>query len=141
MNHRADISAKNRVQTRREAADSKTAEIHRLATDAVGEAEAECYRNARRAVRAGKHAPIDVLDRLGKELANARRVLDQTAQRLRGVKSIPGRLVSLSDTDARPIRRGKLRRPTEFGYKVAVGESPEGFIVAHAIDIGQPARY
>ena len=137
LDHRANISAKNRAQTRREAADSKTAEIHRLATDAVGEAE-QVLRNAQRAVRAGKHAPINVLDRLGKELANARRVLDQTAQRLRGVKSIPGRLVSLSDTDARPIRRGKLRRPTEFGYKVAVGESPEGFIVAHATDIGNP---
>jgi hypothetical protein len=26
------------------------------------------------------------------------------------------RLVSISDPDARPIRKGKLRQPTEFGY-------------------------
>jgi IS5 family transposase len=137
LDRKANLSAKNRAQTRRDAADKKTAEIHRLATDAVREAE-QVLRNAQRAVRAGKHAPARVLDRLGKELGNARRVLDQTAQRLRGVKSIPGRLVSLADTDARPIRRGKLRRPTEFGYKVAMGESPEGFIVSHGTYIGNP---
>jgi transposase, IS5 family len=137
LDHNANLSAKNRAQTRREVADKKTAEIHRLATDAVREAE-RVLRNAQRAVGAGKHAPTRLLDCLGKELENARRVLDQTGQRLRGVKSIPGRLVSLSDTDARPIRRGKLRRPTEFGYKVAVGESPEGFIVGHGTYIGNP---
>src|SRR5205085_10346423 len=39
---------------------------------------------------------------------------------------------------ARPIRRGKLRKPTEFGYKVAIGESAEGFVVSHQTYEGNP---
>jgi IS5 family transposase len=33
-------------------------------------------------------------------------------------QKIPDRLVSLFDPDARPIRRGKLEKPNEFGYLV-----------------------
>ena len=47
-------------------------------------------------------------------------------------------MISLCDVDARPIRRGKLRNPTEFGYKVAVGDTPEGFVVAHEVHLGNP---
>ena len=31
-----------------------------------------------------------------------------------------------------------MRNPTEFGYKVAVGESPEGFAAAHEVHLGNP---
>jgi IS5 family transposase len=45
-------------------------------------------------------------------------VVAQTRSRLNGV--MPGsarRLVSLHDPDARPIRKGRIDRPVEFGYK------------------------
>jgi len=35
---------------------------------------------------------------------------------------IPDRVVSLADPDARPIRKGKLARPTEFGYVAQLAE-------------------
>lgn len=45
----------------------------------------------------------------------AKRVLEQVRMRFAGEK-ITNRLVSLFDRDARPVRRGKLAKPTEFGY-------------------------
>src|SRR5207302_6715048 len=47
--------------------------------------------------------------------------------------------ISLADADARPIRRGKPQRPTEFGYKVSIADTPEGFVVSHQVYIGAPA--
>lgn len=49
------------------------------------------------------------------------RVAEQTAQRLRGEK-IAGRIVSLADPDARPIRKGKAGKPNEFGYVAQICE-------------------
>ncbi|GHE84295.1 hypothetical protein GCM10014715_45370 [Streptomyces spiralis] len=37
--------------------------------------------------------------------------LEQTARRLAGIRTIPDRLVSSADPDARPIRKGKPQHP------------------------------
>ncbi len=60
-----------------------------------------------------------------------RRLLEQTALRLAGIRTIPDRLVSLADADARPIRKGKRQHPTQFGYTALVAEDERGFIVDH----------
>ena len=65
-----------------------------------------------------------------------RRVLAQTRLRLQGVHRIPNRLVSLFDPDARPIRRGKLAKPVEFGYKLGLTETQEGFITRRRLRVG-----
>jgi IS5 family transposase len=50
------------------------------------------------------------------ELADrCEKVVTQITQRVRGEKIID-RFISLADPDARPIRKGKLGKPTEFGY-------------------------
>ncbi|WP_324668893.1 hypothetical protein [Geochorda subterranea] len=54
--------------------------------------------------------------------------MQQTRVRLQGRRSIPDRLVSLLDPDARPIRQGKLSHTIEFGYKLGLVEKREGFI-------------
>jgi len=51
---------------------------------------------------------------------------------------IPDRLVSLSGPDARPIRKGKPGRPTEFGYTLLVAEDERGFIADHQLQRGNP---
>lgn len=51
----------------------------------------------------------------------ADRVVEQIRKRFAGEK-ITDRLVSLFDTDARPVRRGKLAQPTEFGYVMQLAE-------------------
>lgn len=67
------------------------------------------------------------------------RVIRQTAQGLAGDRTIPDRVISLCDVDARPIRRGKPQQPTEFGYKVSLADTPEGFVVSHEVYAGNPA--
>lgn len=67
------------------------------------------------------------------------RVLDQTRKRLAGEKSIPDRVVSIFDRDARAIPRGKLSRPNEFGFKVNLEESEGGVITGFEVFMGNPA--
>jgi IS5 family transposase len=51
---------------------------------------------------------------------------------------IPDRVVSLADPDARPIRKGKPRSPTEFGSKLLLAEDERGFVVDHRLEQGNP---
>ncbi|WP_370088817.1 ISNCY family transposase [Streptacidiphilus sp. MAP12-16] len=97
-------------------------------------------RNARRALRgrpSGRLARL--IDELAETVAGTRRLLEQTAQRLAGVRTIPDRLVSLADPDARPIRKGKPQHPTQFGYTALVAEDECGFVVDHQVQRGNPA--
>jgi IS5 family transposase len=57
---------------------------------------------------------------------------------LRGTRQIPDRLISLADPDARPIRKGKPHKPTEFGYTVLLAECERGFIASHHTHQGNP---
>ena len=49
------------------------------------------------------------------------------------------RLVSLHEPDARPIRKGRLGKPVEFGYKAQVVDTVHGLIVDHSLHIGNPS--
>jgi IS5 family transposase len=51
---------------------------------------------------------------------------------------IPDRLVSLSDPDTRPIRKGKPGHPTQFGYSLLLAEDERGFIADHQLQRGNP---
>ena len=96
------------------------------------------FRNARRkAPRSGDRGRAAV-KRLETEIERAERVVAQTSRRLRGEETIADRVVSLCDFDARPIRRGKPQKPTEFGYKTAIADTPEGFVVGHQVHLGNP---
>jgi transposase, IS5 family len=66
-------------------------------------------------------------------------VISQTRQRLSG-EVPPGstRLVSLHDPDARPIRKGRLGKPVEFGYKAQVVDNSDGIILDHTVEVGNP---
>jgi IS5 family transposase len=70
--------------------------------------------------------------------AATERLLAQTDQRLAGERVIPDRLVSLSDPDARPIRKGKPRTPTQFGDTLVLAEEERGFVCDHQLQRGNP---
>ena len=63
----------------------------------------------------------------------------QTKQVLGGDPHVKDRLISLFDPDARPIRKGKLKAPTEFGYKVVVADEDRGFITDYQVLKGNPS--
>jgi IS5 family transposase len=67
-------------------------------------------------------------------------VVAQTRSRLAGVMPDSAhRVVSLHDPDARPIRRGRLGHPTEFGYKAQVVDNADGIVIDYTVQIGNPA--
>ena len=116
--------------------DRLTAEIAERAKQTVREARA-LARNARRDARR-KRVSVALVGQLERELDAAEQILAQTALRLLGQRTIPGRRISLVDPDARPLRFGNPRRPTEFGYKARVADTAEGFVIADVPERGNP---
>ncbi len=47
-------------------------------------------------------------------------------------------MVSLHDVDARPIRKGRLGKPVEFGYKAQIVDNADGVILDHNVEMGNP---
>jgi transposase, IS5 family len=90
----------------------------------------------------GEQAPRKVKRRLRQLttwLERTEQVIAQTKEVLGGNVHIPNRLISLFDADARPIKKGNLRRPTEFGYKVSVTDEDLGFVTDYEVTSGNPA--
>lgn len=120
-----------------------TGELAAITKAAMGEATA-VIRNARRALRSAKghrkgqlHRAINRLDNL---VGHAERVVAQTRRRLAGVMpESASRVVSLHDVDARPIRKGRLGKPVEFGYKAQIVDNSDGVILDHNVEVGNPA--
>lgn len=77
--------------------------------------------------------------RLGDWLAGMEKLVGQTKEVIRGERHLPRRLVSLFDVGARPIRKGKSHKDTEFGRKVLIGETDHGIISTYDVLTGNPA--
>jgi transposase, IS5 family len=119
--------------------DRLTGEVAGIARQSLGEVQAVLH-NARRALarRPGDGRLGRLVDELDETIAATKRLLAQTDQRLAGNRVIPDRLVSLSDPDARPIRKGKPQHPTQFGYTLLLAEDERGFIADHQLQRGNP---
>jgi IS5 family transposase len=102
------------------------------ALGARGEHDAAAGRRRGRLVRA--------VNDLHKLLAAARQIAAQTRQRLAGTTPDGAtRRVSLHDADARPIAKGRLGKPVEFGHKAQVTDNDDGIVVDHTVEMGNPA--
>ncbi len=99
-------------------------------------------RSVKREVEALRDRPSWV-GRLGEQLGGwldvSEKVVEQAEQVVMGRLRIPRRVVSIFDTGARPIRRGKARAETEFGRKILIGETDHGIITTHKVLEGNPA--
>jgi IS5 family transposase len=49
------------------------------------------------------------------------------------------RKVSLHDPDARPIAKGRLGKPVEFGHKAQVVDNIDGVVLDYTVEQGSPA--
>jgi IS5 family transposase len=130
--------------------DQAQATVRRITGELAGVAEqairevAAVVRNAKRALRGATgqrkgrlHRAINDLETI---VARSQRIIAQTRSRLDGVMPDSAtRLVSLNDPDARPIRKGRLGKPVEFGYKAQLLDNADGVILDHTVEIGNPA--
>jgi transposase, IS5 family len=101
-----------------------TGEAGTLVKRSVREARRLATRLRERARGRGAGAKLTAARRLDELADRAEKIARQIDQRLAGEK-ISDRLVSMFDPDARPIRKGKLRAPTEFGYVFQLAEITE----------------
>lgn len=92
----------------------------------------------------GAGAKLAAAERFEGIVERCEKVVEQIRRRVRG-EPIDDRLVSLADPDARPIRKGKRGRPTEFGYVAQIaeltastGRGQRGFVLPPASAPGNP---
>lgn len=121
---------------------TKVKEIAAICREVIGQAEKVSTMTRTEIPRKGA-SRVSKVERLVTELDSAisvvKKVIFQTDKVIRGMKSIPERVVSIFDQGARPIRRGKERADTEFGRKVFLAESEEKLIVSYKVLEGNPA--
>src|SRR3954453_17561514 len=159
-----EIGAKLRLRTA-QGRDEAQATVRRVTGELAGLAErvvADAQKrlvNARRALRRANRSATErqaagtpdptagrrrgrlrrAVDDLTGLLAATRRIAEQTRQRLSGTTPDGAtRRVSLHDPDARPIAKGRLGRPVEFGYKAQVVDNADGVVLDHTVDRGNP---
>jgi IS5 family transposase len=141
--HQLARSLRARTGQAKQQVAERTAELATLAEQAAADAT-RVVRNARRALaRAGGRAS-GKLTRLVADLettiGRTSQVIGQARTRLAGgTPDGATRLVSLHDPDARPIVKGRLGKPVEFGYKAQVLDNPDGIVLDHQVWVGNPA--
>jgi transposase, IS5 family len=123
-----------------------TAETGELLERSVKEARRLAVVAARKARGRGAQRKLMAAAAL-EEMANrCEKVAQQIRQRVAG-RPIKDRIVSLFDPDARPIRKGKLGKPNEFGFVSQLAEVTEntqrgarGLILPASTELGNPAE-
>jgi IS5 family transposase len=123
-----------------------TAQTGELLARSVAEARKLAAAARRGARDRGAKAKLRAAGRLEELADRCEKVSRQIKQRVAG-EAIKDRIVSLGDPDARPIRKGKLGKPNEFGYVAQIAEVTEhtrrgarGLILPAASRIGNPGE-
>jgi IS5 family transposase len=135
-----------------------TGELAELAGTAADEAQ-RLLVNAKRALRRARAEADELRERGERDTAAGRRrgrlarpvndltglldatrqIVAQTRQRVAGhTPDGASRRVSLHDGDARPIAKGRLGRPVEFGHKAQMVDNDDGVVLDHAVERGNP---
>lgn len=127
------------VSLRRRSGDAKaevlkiTADLADLAGLAVADAEAVLKRTAKTPCQKRALAQLAML------CPHATKVIAQARKRVAGVQPDGAtRLVSLHDRDARPIRKGRIGKPVEFGFLAQVVDNADGIVLDYQVLIGNP---
>ena len=134
------------LRRRGEASKAETLAITAQMADIADTALAEARQVAVNAHRGLRRAGEDVSGKAAAKLAELEtligrleKVVAQTRLRVAGgTPEAATRLVSLHDPQARPIKKGRLGKPVEFGYLAHVVDNVEGIVVDHSVHEGNP---
>jgi transposase, IS5 family len=135
-----------RTGQRRDEVMELNAKAGRVLARSVGEARALAAQARASARGRGARAKLRAAQRLEELADRCQRIAAQIRQRQRG-EPIADRLVSLADPDARPIRKGKLGTPNQFGYVAQLAEvtantrrGARGYLLPAATAPGNPGE-
>jgi IS5 family transposase len=132
----ADLAEATAKDAQRLLANAKRA-LHRARAKASGQ-RAAGVRDAAAGRRRGRLARA--VNDLTELLDATRQIAAQTRQRLAGITPDGAtRRVSLHDPHARPIAKGRLGKPVEFGHKAQVVDNDDGVVLDHTVEPGNPA--
>jgi hypothetical protein len=81
---------------------------------------------------------IKLKQRLWEQIQLAQTILSQTEQKLQGQKSIRERIDSFNDSEAQPIRKGKLNQAVEFGRTLQSVQDSSGVVLHYGVYRGNP---
>jgi transposase, IS5 family len=140
--HQLARSLRARTGQAKQQVAERTAELVGLAERAAADA-VRVARNARRQLdRADSQATgklAGLVEDLQITIERTQQVIDQARTRLAGqTPNGASRLVSLHDPDARPIVKGRLGKPVEFGYKAQVTDNADGVVLDYLVEVGNP---
>jgi IS5 family transposase len=140
--HQVTRAMRSRVGDAKQVVMEVTGQVAGLAEAQLADAR-RIVTGARRALARGRTRPTSrlraLVDALETTIQRSQRLLDQGHTRLAGgMPDGASRLVSLHDPDARPIRKGRIGHPVEFGYKTQLLDNPDGIVLDHQVMIGNP---
>ena len=87
----------------------------------------------------GRQVMRQVKQRLTDAVERTAKLVNQAKLVVSGTRIIADRIVSFFDPEARPIKKGKLAKGTEFGYKARIDETESGFVTGYAVYEGNPS--
>jgi IS5 family transposase len=131
----AELAATAAAEAQRLLVNAKRA-LHRAQAQA-GELHKRGLRDAAAGRRRGRLARA--VNELTGLLDATRQIVAQTRHRVAGITPDGAtRRVSLHDGDARPIAKGRLGRPVEFGQKAQLLDNDDGVVLDHYVEQGNP---
>jgi len=128
-------SLKSRSKNKKQEALKTLKMVAKYATDTIHQSQ-KALEQANRSTKSSQKT----LQAFKEKLAVAKQIMIQTEQKLTGlVESIPDRIVSLYDPEARVIRKGKLGKPNEFGRTLELVQDESGVMIDYTIQLGNPS--
>jgi len=126
---------------KRRSGDSK-AEVRKI-TGEMADSVQEAVNSAKRILKRASQNPekVDALltDKLTDIVKATEKIVEQSREVNNGNTSLKDRLISIHDQDARPIKKGKLGKKVEFGYKLQISENGSGIITDYELYKGNPS--
>ena len=132
---------KRRTNEARQDVREITSRIMHTAREVVGQAEQVLTEVKQRFSDQADAAAVKVeqtVKSLESTVETTKRIIAQTVSVQQGNTHIKDRIVSVFDTDARPIVKGKLKAPVEFGMKLLVQDCEKKIITRYQVFEGNP---
>ena len=129
---RWSATAKAKPKERKEKGQKILRKTAKLAAHTVKESR-KAFRRLFRSVS------LKLRQNFSEQIELAQKILEQTEQKLRGNRSIPERIVSFYDPEARAIPRGKLDKAVEFGRTFELVQDRSGVILHYELHQGNPS--
>lgn len=129
---------RKKAQSRKEAVKERTKTLLKITKKVIEEAKHVADETKEPAKEDLFNGIKPLLGELKEFIGITERVKEQTEKVIANNGPIDSRIVSIFDTEARPIKKGKLGIKAEFGRKVNIQETEQGIVTGYQVLDGNP---